>query len=128
MTTHGDGTDLAIVSFANGLHLSLQAQKQLAAQGVAARVIDLHWLSPLPEDALVAALEGVGDVLIVDETRRTGGLAEALMSLLTERTDVRLARDVAQDSFIPTGPAYAATMPSVTSILAAAAALLGSKE
>lgn len=128
VTTHGDGTDLAIVSFANGLHLSLQAQKQLAAQGVAARVIDLHWLSPLPEDALVAALEGVGDVLIVDETRRTGGLAEALMALLTERTDVRLARDVAQDSFIPTGPAYAATMPSVTSILAAAAALLGAKE
>lgn len=128
VTTHGDGTDLAIVSYANGLHLSLQAQKQLAAQGVAARVIDLHWLSPLPEDALVAALEGVGDVLIVDETRRTGGLAEALMALLTERTDVRLARDVAQDSFIPTGPAYAATMPSVASILAAAAALLGAKE
>ncbi len=128
VTTHGDGADLAIVSYANGLHLSLQAQKLLAAQGVEARVIDLHWLNPLPEDALVEALEGVGDVLIVDETRRTGGLAEALMTLLTERTDVRLARDVAEDSFIPTGPAYAATMPSVTSILAAAAALLGAKE
>ena len=128
VTTHGDGTDLAIVSYANGLHLSLQAQKQLAAQGVEARVIDLHWLNPLPEDALVEALEGVGDVLIVDETRRTGGLAEALMTLLTERTDVRLARDVAEDSFIPTGPAYAATMPSVHSILAAATALLGTRE
>ena len=51
---------------------------------------------------------------------RTGGLAEALMALLAERTDKPVARHVAEDSFIPTGPAYAATMPSVDSIVAAA--------
>ena len=125
VTTHGEGKDLAIVSFANGVHLSLQAQKRLAEQGIKARVIDLHWLNPLPEDALVAALEDAQRVLIVDETRRTGGLAEALMALLAERTDKPVARHVAEDSFIPTGPAYAATMPSVDSILAAATALMG---
>ena len=127
VTTHGEGRDLAIVSYANGLHLSLQAQKRLAEQGIKARVIDLNWLNPLPEDALVAALEDAQRVLIVDETRRTGGLAEALMALLAERTDKPVARHVAEDSFIPTGPAYAATMPSVDSILAAATALMGDK-
>ena len=60
----------------------------------------------------------------MDETRRTGGLAEALMALLAERTDKPLARHVAEDSFIPTGPAYAATMPSVDSIVAAANTLM----
>ncbi|OZA94727.1 MAG: MFS transporter [Erythrobacter sp. 34-65-8] len=127
VTTHGTGSDLAIVSYANGLHLSLQAQKRLEAQGIAARVIDLHWLNPLPEEALVTALRDAEKVLIVDETRRTGGLAEALMALMAERTDKPVARHVAEDSFIPTGPAYAATMPSVDSIVAAAMALTGGK-
>ena len=127
VTSHGEGNDLAIVSYANGLHLSLQAQKRLESQGVKARVIDLHWLNPLPEDALVSAIGDAASVLIVDETRRTGGLAEALMALLAERTAKAIARHVAEDSFIPTGPAYAATMPSVDSIMAAASALVGGR-
>ena len=127
VTTHGAGNDLAIVSYANGLHLSLQAQRKLEAQGIKVRVIDLNWLNPLPEAGLVAALGDAARVLVVDETRRTGGLAEALVTLLTERTDKPVARHVAEDSFIPTGPAYAATMPSVDSIVAAATALMGEK-
>lgn len=124
---HGDGRDLAIVSYANGLHLSLQAQRRLSEEGIAARVIDLHWLNPLPEEALLEALGDAERVLIVDETRRTGGLAEALMALLTERTGKPHARYVAEDSFIPTGPAYAATMPGVDGIVEAARALAGGK-
>jgi 2-oxoisovalerate dehydrogenase E1 component len=59
----------------------------------------------------------------VDETSRSGGVAEALMAILTEGTDVPHARITAEDSFIATGPAYAATMPSADSITAAARAL-----
>ena len=125
MKSYVDATELAIVSYANGLHLSLQAQKRLAEAGVASRVIDLHWLNPLPMNALIEALNGAEHVLIVDETRRTGGLAEALMAELTERTEKPLARYVAEDSFIPTGPAYAATMPNVDGIVDAALTLVG---
>ncbi|WP_209346828.1 thiamine pyrophosphate-dependent enzyme [Pontixanthobacter sp. CEM42] len=125
VTTHGDGQDVAIVTFANGTYLSMQAQKRLADEGIKARVIDLNWLSPLPEKSLLAAAKGCKNVLIVDETRRTGGLAEALMALFTEKSDVPHARLVAEDSFIPTGPAYAATMPSADGIADAARALVG---
>ena len=59
-------------------------------------------------------------VLIVDECRETGNVSEALMALLHERTDLPHARVAAHDSFIATGPAYAATMPSRESIAAAA--------
>jgi len=45
--------------------------------------------------------------------------------VLTERTDVPLARITAEDSFIATGPAYAATMPSADGIYQAAMALIG---
>lgn len=122
---HGEGTDLAIVTFANGAYLSHQARAILAEQGLKVRIIDLRWLSPLPEDAIVEALEGCGAALIVDETRRTGGLAEALTALVSERTALPHARLTAEDSFIPTGPAYAATMPSRDAIVAAALQLLG---
>jgi 2-oxoisovalerate dehydrogenase E1 component len=125
---HGDGKDLAIVTFANGYYLSRQAERRLADAGVKARVIDLRWLSPLPADALVDAVAGAEHILIVDETRRSGGIAEALMALCAERTKVPVARITAEDSFIATGPAYAATMPSVASIFDAAMALVGGKK
>jgi 2-oxoisovalerate dehydrogenase E1 component len=122
---YGDGADLAIVTFGNGTSLSRQAGARLAAESVTARVIDLRWLSPLPEEALVEAVKGCKHILIVDETRRSGGVAEALMALFTERTQVRHARITSEDSFIATGPAYAATMPSADSVYSAAKALIG---
>ncbi|MXO57886.1 MFS transporter [Altererythrobacter gangjinensis] len=127
VTTHGGGQDLAIVTYGNGTYLSMQAQKRLKAAGIAARVIDLNWLSPLPETSLLEAVKGCMNVLIVDETRKTGGLAEALMALFTEKSAIPHARLVAQDSFIPTGPAYATTMPSVDGIVQAGRNLVGEK-
>ncbi|WP_025050765.1 thiamine pyrophosphate-dependent enzyme [Sulfitobacter noctilucae] len=120
---HGDGDDLAIVTYGNGHYLSRQAQHDLAEAGIAARVIDLRWLAPLPEEALIAAI-GARPVLIVDECRRTGGQAEALMAMMAEHKVERFARLTAEDSFIATGPAYGATLPSREGIVAAAHALL----
>ena len=122
---HGDGKDLAIVTFGNGYYLSRQAERRLAESGVKARVIDMRWLSPLPADALIQAVGGAERILIVDETRRTGGIAEALMALFTERADVPPARLTAEDSFIATGPAYAATMPSADGIYDVAMSMVG---
>lgn len=122
---HGEGKDVAIVSFANGAYFSRQAQKRLEAEGVKTRVIDIRWLSPLPENAILNAVKDCRSVLVVDETRRTGGIAEALMALLTERTELPHARLSADDSFIATGPAYAATMPSADAIVTAAKELAG---
>lgn len=127
VTTTGAGEDLAIISFANGAYLSHQAQRVLEAEGISARVIDLNWLSPLPEQAMLAAAKGCRHVLIVDETRASGGIADALMTIFAEQDSEKrpLARISARDSFIPTGPAYAATMPSAQQIIAAARELVG---
>ncbi len=121
---HGDGADLAIVTYGNGHYLSRQAQHDLAGQGINARVIDLRWLAPLPQEALLC---GIGDrpVLVVDECRHTGGQAEGLMALLHEAGVRQMARVTAEDSFIATGKAYGATLPSRESIVAGAVALLG---
>ena len=122
---HGAGDDLAIVSFGNGTYLSRQAEPALLAAGIKTRIIDLRWLSPLPKAALSRAVEGARHILIVDETRQSGGVAEALMAHFVEAAPgVPLARLTAEDSFIATGPAYAATLPSRDGIVAAATALI----
>lgn len=125
---HGDGSDLAIVTYGNGRYLSAQAQSELAAQGVNARIVDLRWLAPLPEAALLEAAEGCKHVLIVDECRTTGSQSEALMALFAEQSGIPAARIAASDCFIATGPAYGATLPSKDSIVAAAMALAGGKK
>ena len=84
----------------------------------------MRWLSPLHKAALTQAVTGAKRILIVDETRHHGGVAEALMAHFHETTNVPLARITAEDSFIATGPGYAATMPSKESIEAAARSLM----
>ncbi len=122
---HGQGTDLAIVSFGNGHYLSRQVEAGLQEAGVATRIIDLRWLSPLPTSVLLEAIAPCKNVLIVDETRCSGGVAEGLMALMKEAGIRSFARHTAKDSFIATGPAYGATMPSSDSIFEAATALVG---
>ncbi|MFV0513270.1 MAG: thiamine pyrophosphate-dependent enzyme [Jhaorihella sp.] len=122
----GSGTDLAIVTYGNGVYLSRQARRALReAHGLDVRIVDMRWLAPLPAGAILAALEGCGAVLVVDECRRTGSQSEALMTMLAESGIARCARVTAEDSFIATGPAYAATLPSVAGITQAAVALIG---
>ena len=118
---HGDGSDLAIVSYANGYYLSRQAEKILGERhGLDSRVIDLRWLAPLDEERLLESVAGCARILIVDECRRTGSQSEALMALVAERAPgVQCRRITAEDSFIPLGRAATLTLPSRDSIVAA---------
>jgi 2-oxoisovalerate dehydrogenase E1 component len=122
----GDGTDLAIISYANGYFLSTQASKALKENDIDVRLIDMRWLAPMPIDALLEATKDCKNVLIVDECRSTGSQSEGLMAMFAEAGRTRVARVTAQDSFIATGPAYAATLPSTAEIIAAATTLVAS--
>ncbi len=103
---YGDGRDVLLVSFANGVPMCLRAASALAAEGVAARVLDLRWLAPLPLDAVAAHARATGRVLVVDETRRSGGIAQAVITGLVERGfDGPMACLCAEDTFIPLGEA-----------------------
>ena len=121
---HGAGRDLAVVTYGNGYYLSRQAEAGLRAKGLDLRIIDIRWLSPLPGAALLEATKDCGQVLVVDECRRSGNVSEELMTLFAE-AGRKASRLTAEDCFIATGPAYAATLPSSAGIAAAALKLLG---
>ncbi len=119
---HGEQRDLLIVSYANGLWLSLRAARTLEREhGIRARVIDLRWLAPLAFDAVREHASQCAGVLIVDECRASGGgVAEALVSDLSEHDYPGRVRSVrAADSYVPLGPATAAVLVQESQIVAA---------
>lgn len=119
------GDDLLIITWANGLHLSLRAARRLAARGISCRVFDLRWLAPLPMDEVFEHAMDVGRVLVVDETRQSGGVGEAVLSGLVERGWGGVARRVAaHDTFVPLGDASKLVLVSEDQIIDAATTML----
>ncbi len=103
-----EAKDLLIVSYANGLRLSLRAARRLGDEfGVAARVIDVRWLNPLPFEVIRRHADECGRLLVADECRATGGgIAEAVIANLAEngfKGPMRSLRAV--DSYVPLGAA-----------------------
>ncbi len=120
---HEDASDLTILTFANGVWMSLRAAKVLREQhGIAARVVDLRWLNPLNEAFILEQARATARVLVVDEGRRTGGVAEALLSLICESCNgsVLARRHNALDTYVPLGAASNLVMPTEATIVAAA--------
>jgi 2-oxoisovalerate dehydrogenase E1 component len=120
-----DGTDVLVVSWANGLYLSLRVAERLAAEGVSCRVLDLRWLAPLPSATVAQHAAAVGRVVVVDETRRSGGVGEAVVAGLVEHGfRGPIVRVAAEDSFVPLGDAARVVLVSEDDITAAVRSVL----
>jgi 2-oxoisovalerate dehydrogenase E1 component len=122
---NGDSKDLLIVSYANGLRLSLRAARKLKEQGIGARVLDVRWLNPLPLDAIREHAAQCGGVLVADECRATGGgIADAVIAALAEDGYGRpLASVRAVDTYIPLAAAANLVLVSESQIVEAAVQL-----
>jgi len=118
--TYGKGKALTIITYGNGLYLSLQAQKELEKKlKKKIKVIDLRWLSDIDMPKLMKAIGTCENVLIVDECRRTGCHGEGLLARLVSESKkpLKLKLHAAEDSFISLGVAATATLPSKESII-----------
>jgi 2-oxoisovalerate dehydrogenase E1 component len=123
--SYGTGTDLTLVTFGNGLPMSLRVARRLAAAGAGARVFDLRWLAPLPAEQLRAEAELTRRVLVVDETRQSGGVSEGVIAELADAGyRGTIARVTSADSFVPLGDAAAHVLVSEADIELAARRLL----
>mgnify|MGYP000078528701 CR=1 FL=1 len=77
--------DLTIV--ATGLPVSncLEAAEKLAADGIDAKVINIHTIKPLDEELIVEAAKATGKVVTVEEHSVIGGLGSAVCDVLSEK-------------------------------------------
>jgi 2-oxoisovalerate dehydrogenase E1 component len=116
----GPTQDLTIITFGNGVRMSLRA-----AAGIGTRVVDLRWLAPLPVADIIRESSATGRVLVVDETRRSGGVGEGVLAALVDAGYVGVARRVAAvDSFVPLGAAAQHVLVSEDQIVQGARSLL----
>jgi 2-oxoisovalerate dehydrogenase E1 component len=128
-STDRPSDDLTILTFANGVPMSLRAARTLCREHTLnARVVDLRWLNPLNQAFVIEQSLATGNVLVVDEGRRTGGVAEAILALIHEHcgSRVRASRLNALDTYIPLGPAADFVLPQDRDVVSAALALLRS--
>ncbi|RCW38453.1 2-oxoisovalerate dehydrogenase E1 component [Halopolyspora algeriensis] len=122
---HGDGADLTLVTFGNGLPMSLRVARRLGERGIGARVLDLRWLAPLPSEDLLEQARATGRVLVADETRRSGGVSESVVTALIDAGfSGPIRRVTSQDSFIPLGDAAQHVLLDETTIEQAALAMV----
>ena len=121
----GSAEDLTIVTFGNGVRISLRVAGRLARRGVGVRVVDLRWLVPLPVLDLVRECTATRRVLVVDETRRSGGVGEGVLAALVEAGYAgAVQRIAAHDTFVPLGPAAHAVLVDEEAVEQAAHAIL----
>jgi 2-oxoisovalerate dehydrogenase E1 component len=107
--------------------MSLRVARELEKQrGVQTRVLDLRWLKPLNVEAIAQHAGDIGKVLVVDEGRRTGGIAEEIMTAIDEHapSTVKKARVAGEDCYIPLAAAANLVLVSEQQILEAAQCVL----
>lgn len=104
------------------MYLSLRAARRLQEDfGEHWRVVDLRWLAPLPIEDMINEGLATGRVLVVDETRHSGGVGEAIVTaMLSQGHRGGLQRIAARDSFIPLGAAADLVLVGEDDIVAAA--------
>tara|TARA_B100000003_G_scaffold62505_2_gene55901 strand:+ start:1510 stop:3720 length:2211 start_codon:yes stop_codon:yes gene_type:complete len=123
---YGRGNALTIITYGNGLYLSLQAKIEIEKKlRKKIKVIDLRWLSNINVSGIIDEINGCSNILIVDECRRTGCHGEGLMANLVSESNnlLNIKLHAADDSFISLGIAATATLPSKESIIQNALAL-----
>ncbi len=79
-----DGRDLAFVATGETVYPALQAAEQMEQSGYSCRVISMHTIKPLDNEAVIRAAEECRAIVTVEEHRTAGGLGEACASLLME--------------------------------------------
>ena len=100
-----EGKDVTIV--ATGLPVSecLEAAEKLAADGIDAKVINIHTIKPLDEELIIAAAKETGKVVTVEEHSVIGGLGSAVCDVLAEKAPTKVLKIGVNDTFGESGPA-----------------------
>lgn len=100
-----EGTDVAIIATGLCVAESLAAAEKLAADGVNAKVINIHTIKPLDEELVVAAAKECGRVVTVEEHSVIGGLGAAVCETLSRKAPTPVKTIGIQDCFGESGPA-----------------------
>ena len=123
-----EGGDVAIIANGDTVRLAIEAAEQLEAEGIAARVLDMHTIKPLDVEAVTACIEEIGKVVTVEDHNILNGLGSAVCEVAAELGKGKVKRIGIQDQFGQSAPyerLLAINGVTVENIAAQAKALIG---
>ncbi len=100
-----DGKDITIVATGLCVNSALEAAKLLKADGIDARVINIHTIKPLDEELIIKAAKETKRIVTVEEHSIIGGLGGAVSECLSTHYPVPVQRIGVEDVFGESGPA-----------------------
>lgn len=98
------GKDVAIIANGDTVRLAIQAAEELAAQGIEARVLDMHTIKPLDTEAVMDCIESIGRIVTVEDHNILNGLGSAVCELAAEAGKGKVKRLGIQDQFGMSAP------------------------
>ena len=100
-----DGKDVTIIAVGMNVQMALKAAELLAAEGISARVIDMHTIKPLDEELVLKAAKETGAIVTSEEANVLGGLGAAVAEFLSGTCPVPVIRHGVEDEFGRSGKA-----------------------
>ena len=94
-----EGKDVTIVATGITVAMALEARKLLEADGISARVINIHTIKPIDREILIDAAKNTGAVVTAEEHNIIGGLGSAVAEVLAETLPVPVLRVGIRDTF-----------------------------
>ncbi|MGA2297523.1 MAG: transketolase C-terminal domain-containing protein, partial [FCB group bacterium] len=116
------GKDISIISYGTGVHLSLNAAKQLEKENISVEVIDLRTLSPIDKNSIIESVKKTNRVVVVHEDKVTGGFGGEITSIITSEAFKYLDAPVLRvgSKFTPVGFAKEyeqAILPNINDVI-----------
>lgn len=126
-----EGKDLTLIATGSEVRAALDAAEALSAEGIEARVVDMHTISPLDRAEIEAAARETGAIMTVEEHNITGGLGSAVADVLVEMPRLPFLKHGVPDRYVEVGPPaalyahYRLDSPGVTAVAREFMAALG---
>ncbi len=94
-----DGTDVTLIGTGYMVHLCLEAREALAAEGISARVINIHTIKPIDREVIATAACETGAIVTAEEHNIIGGLGSAVAEVVGETCPVPVLRVGVEDTY-----------------------------
>ncbi len=99
-----DGKDVSIIANGDTVCIALEAAKQLEAQGISVKLLDMHTIKPLDEEAVMECIRDTGKIITVEDHNIMNGLGSAVSEVVAETGNAVVKRIGIQDQFGQSAP------------------------
>ena len=94
-----DGTDVTVVATGLMVSMALEARELLAAEGISARVVNIHTIKPIDRDIIAKAVADTGAIVTAEEHNIIGGLGAAVAEVVCDTAPAPVVRVGMNDTY-----------------------------